>query len=470
MFKIEIQSRQAVAPVQAGGPEYEIVRGVFHGALDPADPHNSIITDLEYAPRNARGMVEYSATFAMARPVDSSRASGILLYDVPNRGIRLNPLEADTDGHVRLVSGWQSDLAPAAGLHTASLPIARERNGGSITGAVFARFIDVPEGAPSVQLAGSIASLKYLLASPVSLDTRKARLFYRSTPGSDPVEIVPEEWAFSDSNEEPFPGRPDGGLISLRGGFKGKVEYGLIYEGRDPTVQGIGFAVTRDLISFLRHTEDSPLATNPLAGAIRKVIGFGVSQAGNYLKTFLHLGFNADVQDRIVFDGVHLDIAGRLVPLNVRFGVPGALADDFDLGSEGVLWWAPYDDHVRGIGCASLLDRCMKSGTCPKIMETFGSAELWNLRMSPTLVGTEASEDLPLPENVRRYYFPSVMHGSSWNRGFTAAPMTAAALIAPLRLPANPNSSALTHRVLKQAFIDWVSHGKRATWSASEAP
>ena len=64
-----------------------------------------------------------------------------------------------------------------------------------------------------------------------------------------------------------------------------------------------------------------------------------------------------------------------------------------------------------GVLTAGLLDRCRATETCPKIVETFGSAEFFNLRASPGLVGTRADRDIPLPSNVRRYYFPGVRHG-----------------------------------------------------------
>src|SRR5579862_876107 len=62
--------------------QYETLRGHFFGELDPADPHNAIITDLALAPRNARGMVEYSGTFAISRPIDMAKSSGVLMYHV----------------------------------------------------------------------------------------------------------------------------------------------------------------------------------------------------------------------------------------------------------------------------------------------------------------------------------------------------------------------------------------------------
>ena len=107
-MRIQVDSRQEIPATQPGVVKYEILRGRFYGELNPARPHNTIITDLEYAPRNARGLVEYSATFAVAKPIDMRQASGVLLYDVPNRGLHLNQMTGDPHGHVRVVSGWQA--------------------------------------------------------------------------------------------------------------------------------------------------------------------------------------------------------------------------------------------------------------------------------------------------------------------------------------------------------------------------
>ena len=69
-----------------GRDEYKKLTGQAYGELDPKLPLNAIITDLEFAPRNDRGMVEYVATFTIFKPADMAKASGVLLYFVPNRG------------------------------------------------------------------------------------------------------------------------------------------------------------------------------------------------------------------------------------------------------------------------------------------------------------------------------------------------------------------------------------------------
>ncbi len=65
---------------------YEQVRGTAAGELDPLDPRNAVITDINLAPRNANGKVAYTATFTLRKPVDMNRASGTMLYEVNNRG------------------------------------------------------------------------------------------------------------------------------------------------------------------------------------------------------------------------------------------------------------------------------------------------------------------------------------------------------------------------------------------------
>lgn len=442
-----------VAPAGTGPLAYEIVSGHFFGELDPGDPRNRVITDLSGAPRNAGGRVEYSATFAIARPVDPARASGVLFYDVPNRGNFI--IGADPSGHVRVVSGWQGDLPEDAGLQTVHAPVASGEGGRPLTGPVLVRFQDMPAGTNTLAIVGSIGR-PTPRPTPLTLDTRQAHLFRQTSDGAALQEIAAADWAFADCGPVGFPGRPDPTRICLRRGFDPAYAYTLTYQGRDPKVLGVGFAATRDLVAFLRHaSRDDEGHPNP-AGTIRWAVASGTSQSGNFLKSFINLGFNADERGQIVFDGINPNIAARQVPLNLRFGVPGGAARAYEPGSEGVLWWSRYDDRSRARGPGSLLDRCLASHTCPKVIETFGSAEFWGLRMSPGLVGTDARRDVPLPAGVRRYYFPSVTHGGSWTGGFPAAGDPA---IPGCRLVGNPNPSKESLRAAQAMLIAWVRDG-----------
>ena len=451
-------TRLVVEDTETLGPDgYEKLTGHAYGEVDPKLPLNAIITDLELAPRNARGMVEYVATFTIIKPADMANASGVLLYFVPNRG-RMNlangafMADARRQGHVLVASGWQGDLEPADGRETLSVPVAKNPDGSSITGPVLARFSDMPADTTTLPiLRGRVTGN----ADPASLDTSKAALTRRASENSAVVPLRSADWAFADCGTNPFPGTPDPRKICLKGGFDPAYLYELVYTAKDPKVHGIGFAATRDLNSYLRYgTQDDTGTPNVLGGRINWTVSQGNSQSGTFLRSFIHLGFNQDQAGRIVFDGSNPERAARLLAMNIRFAAPGGAAAMYEAGSDGVVWWGDYADETRGRASAGLLDRCRATETCPKIVETFGSAEFYNLRASPTLVGTSADRDIPLPSNVRRYYFPGVRHGGGPG-GFDPNPQPQACC----GLIPNPNPSSDTLRALRTALVDWVVKG-----------
>jgi hypothetical protein len=419
-----------------------VIRGHFTGELDPKDPHNAIITDIQFAPRNARGMVEYTATFALIIP---AQTNGVLYYSVPNRGN--GAPQAFPDGRISVVSGWQGDLIPAANRQTITVPIAKNPDGSPITGPVLERFINQ---------SGDLKITTLTYQKPATLDSAKAQLLRRTAQNAPQVPVLAADWAFADCKTKPFPGIPDPTRICIRGGADPNSEYVLVYTAEDPLVLGIGFAATRDLNSFLRYAEKDDAGTpNPAAHKIRWAIGQGNSQSGVFIRSFINLGFNQDEANRIVWDGINPHIAARQMALNFRFAMAGGNAAPYDVGSEGIQWWSDYEDSTRHRKTAGLLDRCRATNTCPKILETFGSLEFWFLRESPDLVGTDAKADIPLPSNVRRYFFPGTTHGGG-RGGFsteTPAPPTGC------RLPYNPNPERETMRALDLALVDWVTKG-----------
>ena len=452
VLRFEVATR---APLASGGPiAYEVLSGTVHGEADPADPRNAIVNDLGLAPRNARGLVEYTATFSLAKPVDMTQASGLLFYDVPNRGN--GKAVADGEGNVHLVSGWQGDLLPASGRQSLAVPVAHQPDGSAITGLVLVRFTDVPTGANSIAITGSIGQ-GVPRPEPVTLEAAHGSLLRKSTDREAGTPIASGDWAFADCSQVPFPGRPDPHQLCLRSGIDARFAYELRYEGKDPPVLGLGFVAVRDLVDFLRRDPGSVDTANPVAGQLHHAIITGTSQSGNFVRSFIHLGFNEGAAGRPVFDGALPYIAARQVPLNFRFAVPGGAATLYEPGSEGVLWWGRYDDRVRKRGTTSLLDRCHVSHTCPLVVEVFGSAELWGLRMSPDLVGTDARADIPLPATVRRYYLPGVTHGGGMGGFETDAAKLAVAT--GCRLPANPNPAYPTYNALQHALAEWVLHG-----------
>ena len=455
--RIEITSREPVnGDAQGAAGACENVRGRVHGELDPGDRRNRIVQDLGLAPRNARGRVEYVATFSLTKPVDPAKASGVLVYSVVNRGN--GDATPSASGHVTLVSGWQGDVTPTATNQTIRVPVARNAGGSPITGPVLARFHDLPAGTRTAAIRiGSLGSGYY---PPATLDTAKATLTSSAAEAPDGRKtamsrVAAGDWAFADCRTAPFPGTSDPTRICLRHGFDPARLYELVYTARDPRVLGIGFAATRDIVSFFRHARaDRDGTPNPVAAAVRHAVAVGVSQSGNFIKTFVHLGFNEDLEGRVVWDGVFPYIAGRQLALNLRFAAPGGAAGLYEPGSEPALWWGRAEDRARGRRASSLLDRCRKTRTCPKVMEVFGSAEFWGLRMSPGLVGTDAAADIPLPDEVRRYYLPGTTHGGGAG-GFAVAQAKGDRCA----LAVNPNPMTDTMRALLVALVDWITNG-----------
>jgi hypothetical protein len=454
--RIVVENRESPAfggQVFGRAGQYEILSGHFYGEIDPKDPHNSIITDIQYAPRNVRGNVEFSATFALSKPIDMSKSNGILYYSVSNRG-RGTP-GGFNDGRINVLSGWQGDLPQRPGSETIVVPVAHKSDGSPLTGPVLERLINIPANTTSIDL-GTAPYVGLTYQHPLTLDTRQARLTRRAAPDA-PATVVPsDDWAFANCSSQPFPGTPDPARLCVRGGFDPASEYVLVYTARDPLVMGIGYAATRDFNSFLHHAaRDNNGTPNPLARQVRWVISRGDSQSGNFIRSFIHLGFNQDEEGRIVWDGANPHIAGRQLALNFRFAVGGGYAALYQPGSDGVLWWADYEDKARHRAAAGMLDRCNATHTCPKIFETFGALEFWFLRVSPDLVGTDAKTDIPLPANVRRYYFPGTTHGGGRGGFNAAAPPAPAGCV----MPANPNPESDTMTALTVDLFDWVAKG-----------
>ncbi len=446
----------------AAGP-YEKIVGQAYGELDPKDRRNAIIQDIQLAPRNARGMVEYNATFTIYKPLDMSKSNGILIYNVVNRGGKVRP-DIDEKGLVFLESGWQGEIPYSTTLEegapeTIHVPVAKTSDGSPITGPVLGR-IKNASGNTSPLLVYQRA-IPYV---PFSLDTTKAALTSRTSENVDGTAagitpIASTDWAWADCSKTPFPGTPDPTKICMKNGFDPAVLYEIVFTAKDPLVLGMGFAATRDIISFFKNAEKDDEGTpNPLGKSISYVVSRGQSQAGNFIRSYIHLGFNEDEAGKIVMDGAMPHIAGRQIALNLRFGLPDGASDPYEPGSDGAVWWKDTPDP-RGRKTAGLLDRCTATHTCPKIVETLDGTVVWGLRLSPDLVGVNAKEDIALPDNVRRYYFPGTTHGGGPGGFSTATPPPARGRAGVCALPNNPNPQSDTMRALLSEMEDWVTKG-----------
>jgi hypothetical protein len=463
--------------------QYEQISGRAFGELDPGDPLNKIIQDIELG-KDPDGKVRYVTTFVLTKPVDMTKASGLLWHDVPNRGrpVTLSNMERGF-GDAGLASAWQGDNAGmnaalgtivratmmAGDNHWLQVPVAKNADGSSITGSVLGRIIN--RSGPGAQpVIVQTNPLPYL---PASLDTSKATLVSRDHESQQGVvtgetPIASADWKFCGGGtfEAPLPLTILPVHICIKGSFNPAKLYQVVYTAKDPYILGIGFAAWRDIASFFKYAAKDDFGTaNPLAGRISRSITRGRSQAGNYLRGWLHLGFNQDEAKRQVHDGMWPIIAGRRIALNFRWAQPDGVMELYQAGSEGPQWWVPYLDHARNLPARSILDRCNASKTCPKVIEHFGAAEIWGLKLGPEWVGTSAKEDIALPDNVRRYYIASTAHGGGAG-GFDSSLPGAGLPTQPVQcpgnnsgfgvLPANPMPHTETFNALTVHFRDWV--------------
>jgi Alpha/beta hydrolase domain len=472
----------SVAPAYGGvsfgsvGP-YQFVTGVANGAVDPRDPRNAVIQDIELAPIDAKGLVEYSTKFQILMPVDETKGNHVMLSEVVNRGNETSPgtfnigtstANPQGDGFLEkqgltlVWAGWQADLvAPASnpGLITMSAPIAHHHSSATITGVVRSEWIvSTPTGAPGTQNILAESSSNTPGYASVTTNNAGLTLTERVHQNDPKVPIPNSQWAFADCTSTPFPGLPNPQKVCLQNGFDTNHIYELIYTAKDPIVMGLGLAALRDVSAFFHHAAtDNNGTANPLAGQIAHTILRGDSQSGRLLRTFLELGFNEDESGQKVFEGMHPHIGSVRNYINVRFSQPGRLAGTQHTekqypGPDSPLTYQPTFDPFTG-EASGLLDRCTKTGTCPKIVHTMSDIEYWEASGRGDTTDPLGTRDLQISSNVRIYQFSSAQHG-----GFSpVAPVPTSTGICE-QLP-DANTYTYNMRALLVALEEWVAHG-----------
>ncbi|RUR65711.1 hypothetical protein EJP67_01420 [Variovorax guangxiensis] len=460
-YKLAITATEDVAGTFGSVGAYEKITGTFTGEVDPKDARNAIIQDLQLAPLNANGKVEYTSDFVLFKPKDMSKASGVLRYDAPNRGniVNLDPYFASR-GYVFLTAAWQGDVPAAAGKLTLKVPVAKNADGSSITGTYRAELLPTAATNDSLPLPGGPFNAAMQAYPTASLDnTKPGYVLTRRINEGDARQLIPvSDWKFAKcSAATPFPGTPDETNVCLKDKWDPAYLYELVYVAKDPKVMGLGLAALRDMISFFhRDASDSSGTANPVAAAIKNTIASGVSQCGNFMKTFVHLGFNEDRAGQKVFDGVFAQIAARQTNINMRFSIPGGgggvRADHTAFGQAGTRGLSKdyVDDVAQRRG--GILSRCEASGTCPKLFIGFSGTEFYVLQGSPLLTDAWGTTDLVQPANARVYYYASTHH----LLGLASLPgPSAGALYAT-----NGNAGVIpVVRALYQNLEDWVVKG-----------
>jgi hypothetical protein len=420
--RIEITARQSPT---FGGYQfkgvgaYEKLVGRAFGELDPKDAKNAAIVDLQLAPKNTRGLVEYAFDFYILKPIDLSKGAHKVMYEPPNRGSKTygvfnrgaggNDPGATTDpavlagmflaprGYTMVWSGWDA----AAGTSTANfnatitLPVAKNPDGSSIIGPAYEYIVT----------SGQSYALSYPAATT---DTAKATLTHRVHLDDAPQMVPAGGWTFN----------AEGTAISLLpagASFTPGDIYELSYVAKDPTVNGIGFAAVRDFNAFLRYEKADAAGTpNPLAGDVTRIYTEAVSQPGRMLNDFRNLGFNQAENGKIVFDGMLQWIAaGDGINLNLRFSQPGRTERNRQdqLYVEGVFPFANPATHDPITGrTAGRYDACSKTRTCPLAMEVYSANEYWSKGASLFHTDPAGQRDLPDHPMTRLYLISSHQH------------------------------------------------------------
>jgi hypothetical protein len=448
--RIEIKAVEpfADATVFAPAGAYERVIGVAYGEIDPHAAVNAPIVDLDKAPVNARGMVEYDTDIFMLRPVDPAKGNHEILYEVTNRGRKLlspylhdavettpsswtDPRTAADAGNALFLrlgftlvwSGWDPDAPRTNAGMTIRLPVARNPGGpivATIRDEMMLGVRIVPADRLSVPLSYAAADLDPALAS---LTVRQR--------AADPAQTIPATgWAYVDSRTIKL--LPDGTHFA-----PGSL-YDFRYPARDPWVSGIGYAATRDLIAYLRHD---------IAGT-RAALGFGISQSGRFIRHFVELGMNRDEDGHKVFDGMLSHIAGiGKVFANHQFAEPNRTAtqhEDHDFPEN----WFPFSSATVSDPITGQTGQLLRNdGFDPLLIEVNTSTEYRQKGASLLHTDPLGTHDLELPPTTRVYMNAGTQHGGRANIG--TAP-------GPCANPRNPHSSGPLLRALVVALDQWV--------------
>jgi hypothetical protein len=475
-LELRITEREPFAdghPFEGAGP-YERLVGRAHFAVDPDAPAYADVVDLDKVRRNAGGLVEYATDVCMLKPVGPGNRR--LFFGYGNRGNKrelqfFNDAPASNDprtlsdagngflirrGYAVVWAAWEGDLLPGDGRMLLDVPVARD-GADPLTGLVRSEFIADGPGVSTFPLSGWASTRSY---PTVSRDTAQATLTRRRYPGDAREPVASDRWAFA---------RTEGGVgldaqgsetalvesdthIHVFDGFEPGWIYELVYTACDPRPYGIGHAVVRDLVSFLRYEEtDGCGVANPFRGAIDKAYAWGRSQTGRCIRDFVYRGYNADARGRRVFDGLMPTVAGAGRGFfNHRFASPTRTATQhlghlypvdlfpFTYGDET----DPFTGRTDG-----LLRRARAAGTVPRVMHVDTSSEYWHRGGSLVVTDPLGERDAALPSEVRVYVVGGAQHRPA------RAPSDRG------QVPVNPNDYAPIREALFLALDRWVSDG-----------
>jgi hypothetical protein len=422
IVRIDVDQRSEIAQGAGYGSAgaYERLAGRIRFAVDPGAVVNANVADIAHAPTNADGNVEFAADFFLIKPKDIQRANGTVLFEVANRGRKgmlsmfdhggggTSPETAADfgdgfllrEGFTLLWVGWQFDVPEQNGLLRVYAPNAGNDRA-PITGPVRSDFVvDRRERYHSLADRGHVA---YPVRDP---NDPGNTLTVRDSPLGERRTISRERWRFARLDG----GRivPDPTHVYLDGGFDPYRIYEVVYESENPPIAGLGLAAIRDAVSRIEH--DGAPALGLPRGSIVRSIGFGLSQSGRLLRTFLYDGFNEDESHRKVFDGLIVHLAGGARgSFNQRFAQPSRASWSYFYPNA----LFPFSDAAQTdpvTGATDGLLAGVDSAQRPKIFYTNSSNEYWRGSAALTHVSVDGADDLMPPDNVRIYLFAGTQH------------------------------------------------------------
>ena len=457
--RVEITNRQDVLGGKSFGAvgPYEKLVGKVYFAVDPNNQHNKIIADIDKAPRNAHGKVEFSADLFILRPKDASRGNGVMFFDVPNRGGKgllssFNRAKGSADptteeefgdgllmreGYTLVSVGWEFDIPKKPGLVLLDAPVATD-NGKVITGWLTQGPWFIPEKKSD---SFNYVSQDFAPAYP-PLDPKDAayRLTERPALVSTPTLIPRADWQFGrlENGKVAF----DANWITMKGGFKPGMVYQLDYQSKNPPVAGVGFAAMRDLASAVKYNSDAIVHG-------KYVYTFGSSQVGRWQRQMVYEGFTIDEQGRKAVDALFIQTGGTgLGSFNERWAQPDELGSytqtKFPIRYETTT--DPVTGKRDGLGAR------IPAGLEPKILLVDTESEFYDRGRVATLraVSLDGRTDLPDPPNMRIFLLAGAKHGSgSWPPADTEAQQT----------KVDPLDYRWAQRALLADLDNWVRKG-----------
>ncbi len=373
---------------------YERIVGKVYFAVDPKLAPNRIIADIDLAPRNAEGKVEFSADLYMLRPLDPIKRNGTAFVEIPNRGGKgigmfdLGDHFLLDQGFTLVWVGWEFDLPAKPGLLRIDAPIATN-NGQPIHGLVRSEW-EGTQRVTSIPL-GDRDEIGYPVADA---QDPANKIFVRDTLEGERRLIPREQWTFTDPTH-----------VTMAAGFNPGKIYEVVYNAKDPVLVGLGPTAVRDTVSYLKYGGvDTPI--DGFHKDIQRTLGIGISQSGRFLRTFLYDGFNQDEKNRRVFDGVWATIAGAgRGGFNARFAQPSRDGNPY-FNIFYPVDIPPFSDE------GGLLANAIRTNTVPKIFYTNGSYEYWGRVASLIHTTPDGKQDLAPAKDTRIYFFPGSRHGA----------------------------------------------------------